>query len=180
MLQVTAAIVLLLCIQCQAVDIKEQANFDDNKFMGKWFCIIVASNCPEFNLMKKDMTMPIIGFEKDGNTMKSSVAFKTAQGCQQMDSTMKIVDSGHYKHTSVDGDTEVMILKTDYTSYAMEYAKTVHEEQDCLTLKLYGRKETELPWLITKAFMYGVHTLGLTDEDSVVLPEGADCELKGY
>ncbi|XP_073496695.1 olfactory protein-like [Phyllobates terribilis] len=179
MLQVTAAIVLLLCIQCQAVDIKEQENFDENKFMGKWFGIIAVSNCPVFNLMKKDMTMPIIGFEKDGNTMKSSVAFKTAQGCQQMDSTMEIVDSGHYKHTSVHGDNEVMILKTDYTSYAMEYTKTIHDGHQCITLKLYGRT-TELPEIIKKTFMTGIHTMGLTDEDAVVLPGGADCELKGY
>ncbi|XP_069603763.1 olfactory protein-like [Ranitomeya imitator] len=178
MIQVTAAIVLLLCIQCQAVDLKAQDNFDENKFLGMWYGVIAASNCPVFNVMKKDMTMPIIVYAKVDNNMKCSVAFKTPQGCQQMDSIMETVASGHYKHKSVHGDNEVMVMKTDYTSFAMEYTKTVHEGEACITLKLYGRTK-ELPMMIKKEFMHGIHTMGLKDEDVVTLPGGAECELKG-
>ncbi|XP_073411992.1 olfactory protein-like [Dendrobates tinctorius] len=177
MLQVTAAIVLLLCIQCQAIDLKPQANFDETKFLGKWFGVMAASNCPVFNIMKKDMTMPIIFYAKEGNTMKRSVAFKTPKGCQQMDSSMEAVESGHYTHNSVHGDNEFMILKTDYTSFAMDYTKTVHEGHDCVTFELYGRT-TEVSGTIKEAFMHGVHTMGLKDEDTLTIPGGAECEVK--
>ncbi|KAM4019865.1 olfactory protein-like [Anomaloglossus baeobatrachus] len=179
MLQVTAAVLLLLCIQCRAGDVKEMANLDEHMFQGTWYGVIAASNCPMFSKMKEGMTMPIVCFAKDGTNMKNSVAFKGPDGCQQMDATMVTIASGHYTHTSVHGDNEVFILNTDYTAYALEYTKTIHEGQPCVTLKLYARK-MELPEAVRKSFMDQLPHMGLKDEDAVVLPGKADCELKGY
>ncbi|XP_075690254.1 olfactory protein-like [Rhinoderma darwinii] len=178
MLQVTSVVVLLLFIQCQAMDVKVQDNFDESKFAGKWYGIIAASNCPIFHKMKHDMTLPIIVYAVDGHTVKTSVAFKTPEGCKQMDATLETITSGHYKHHSVHGDNEIIIAKTDYQSIAMEYTKIIHEGASCITLKLYGR-EMNVPEDIKHTFIEHIHKMGLADEDILIFHQGDECVPSG-
>ncbi|XP_056396129.1 olfactory protein-like [Hyla sarda] len=171
MLQVTAAVLLLLFIHCQALDVKVQENFDTSKFVGKWFGVIAASNCEMFRKMKKDMTLPTIMYATDGHSVKNSVAFMTTKGCQQMDANMNVVASGHYTHHSDHGDDEVIIANTDYNSYAMVYRRTTNKDGTCITLNLNGR-EMKVAEDLKKHFIEHVHQMGLKDEDILIFQKG--------
>ncbi|KAM3912137.1 olfactory protein-like [Leptodactylus fuscus] len=170
MLQFTAAALLLLFIQCQAQDVKVQENFDPVGFSGDWFGLLAVSNCPMFQKMKKDMTRPIIKYTWDGYNMKTSVAFKSDKGCQQMDANLVTVANGHYKHDSAQGNTEIIITGAD-KSFAMEYRKMVHEGSPCTTLNLLGKND-KMPDEVKNRFVGYMHQLGQKDEDLKVFQNG--------
>ncbi|XP_071980552.1 olfactory protein-like [Engystomops pustulosus] len=177
MIQYTAAILLLLSIQCQAQEVKPQENLDMHKFSGKWYGIVAASNCPMFLQMKKGMTLPTVIYSVDGNVVKNKAAFKTPDGCKQMEAVFTTIANGHYTHKSVHGDNEVIIIGTDYLLFAMEYTKTVHEGQTCITLKLLAR-DTALPDEIQHKFKDFMHGMGLKDDDMAIFPKGDICVPK--
>ncbi|XP_066435814.1 olfactory protein-like [Eleutherodactylus coqui] len=177
MLQVTAAVLLLLFIQCQAEDVKPMENFDENKYMGTWFGAIVASNCAMFKEMKKDMTRPTITYAKDGNILKNSVAFKTPKGCQQMDATLETIANGHYKHDSVHGKNEIIVVNTDYDTTALEMTILVHEGKTCMTAKMF-RRDQKLPEDVKEQGLKHFHSKGFTNEDILIFTTPAECSPK--
>ncbi|KAM5145500.1 olfactory protein-like [Mantella aurantiaca] len=92
-----AAIVVLFFLQCQADVPPPMKDLDQNKILGTWFGIAVGSNCKQFMQMKSDqMPPPVIAYSKDNEKIKSTAAFQTDKGCQQMDFDMSVVDAGHY------------------------------------------------------------------------------------
>ncbi|XP_040261436.1 olfactory protein-like [Bufo bufo] len=172
MLQITASILLLLFIQCQAGDVKVQDNFDTNKFMGRWYALMAASNCPMFEQMKAHMTRPIMVYTLHGDTVKTSIAFKGPEGCMQMDAIMETLAPGHYKHKSAEGDNELTIVHTNYESHAMEFRKTTHPGGTCITINLHGR-EINLPEEVKAKFMDYMHHMGLSD--MTIFSKGEEC-----
>ncbi|XP_075042412.1 olfactory protein-like [Mixophyes fleayi] len=185
MFQVIAFLLLLSYHQCQATEITAQKDFDISKFLGQWYGIAAQSSCPMFQQMKKDMTLPIIVYslDKDHN-IKVSIGYKTCQliflftlprpkGCQQMDAKYDTIANGHYKHNSVHGDNEVVIVMTDYSGFAMEYTKTKHEGDTCVTVKLYGRT-MDMPGNVKHEFEEFNKKLGLKD-DIKVFQKGEQC-----
>ncbi|XP_044125001.1 olfactory protein-like [Bufo gargarizans] len=181
MLQITASILLLLFIQCQAGEVKVQDNFDTGKFMGMWYALMAASNCPMFEEMKAHMTRPIVVYTMHGKTVKTSMAFRGPEGCAQMDDIMETLAPGHYKHKSeshhfhtAKGDSELTIVHTNYNSHAMEFRRTAHPGGTCITVNLQGRN-TDLPEEVKAKFIDYIQHLGLSEKDMTIFSKGEEC-----
>ncbi|XP_069799001.1 olfactory protein-like isoform X2 [Dendropsophus ebraccatus] len=147
-------------------------------YAGRWYGIIAASNCPMFNEMKKGMKRPLIVYATDGHTVKNSVAFMGPKGCQQMDFSLESVSSGHYKYHSPQGDNEVIMVGSDYHSFSMEFMKSVHDGKPCMTINLNGRGKN-VPDDIKKQFIDHIKEMGLTPDDTFMIPDGDECIPKG-
>ncbi|XP_040180430.1 olfactory protein [Rana temporaria] len=172
------AIVVLFFLQCQADLPPVMKDLDENKVLGAWNGISAASSCKQFLQMKSDnMPSPVNIYSLSNGHMKSSTSFQTDKGCQQMDVDMTTVEKGHYKWNMPQGESETIIVATDYEVFLMEFTKSHMGAEDCVTVKLFGREGT-LPEDRIQHFKDHIKKVGLNEEQYIRFHTKATCVPK--
>ncbi|XP_078496992.1 lipocalin-15-like [Lissotriton helveticus] len=174
-LWVSLGLALTSLLQVEAMDVPVMKDFDTEKFLGKWYTTVVASNCSQFMKMKSMFKMPVnlITAHENGD-LEVSMGLPGQDGCMKKDMYYQMIRPGYYTQSTV-AQSEVRIVETDYMHSAIEYSRKVSElEVVSAMVKLYAREADVHPGVFThfKMLMAG---LGLTEENMVVLPHDVEC-----
>nr|BAG84576.1 liocalin-type prostaglandin D synthase-like protein [Cynops pyrrhogaster] len=174
-LWVSLGLALTSLLQVEAMDVPVVKDFETDKFLGRWYSVVVASNCTQFMKMKSMLKMPVnvITAHENGD-LDVRMGFPGKDGCMKKDMYYQMISPGRYTQSTAT-QTEVRIVETDYKHTAIEYSRKVSElEVVSVMVKLYAREADVHPGVFTlfKMLMEG---LGLTEENMVVLPHDVEC-----
>ncbi|XP_069098628.1 olfactory protein-like [Pleurodeles waltl] len=162
-------------LQVQAMEIPVMANFDTEKFLGQWYAVAVASDCPQFLQMKSMMKMPITIFSLlDDGDLYAATGVPGPSGCMKMDMVYHTVKPGRYTQ-SVPEKSDIRFVEGDSDVSLLEYSQSVSESGDaCKMVRLFARKP-EIPAEAVPHFKMLIAAVGLAIGDATQLPRDMDC-----
>ncbi|XP_078496987.1 lipocalin-like [Lissotriton helveticus] len=168
---------LVCCLQAYA-EVPVQPEFQDDKLVGKWYSIGLASNSRWF-LNKKDAL-----------TMCTSIITQTAEGALELTSTypradrcetrsmtfIKTEQPGRFRATSPRWGSEhdIRIVSTNYDEYALVYNRKAKGTDFFTMVTLYGRSKTLRPELLEKFERFALDQ-GLPQSSIITLPQTDRC-----
>ncbi|KAG8518669.1 Prostaglandin-H2 D-isomerase, partial [Galemys pyrenaicus] len=165
--------VLLGALQTQAqAQAPPQPNFQQDKFLGRWFTTGLASNSSWFREKKAKLFMcrSEVTATEDGS-LNMTATFLRKNQCETR--TMLLRPSGpagSYSYTSpYKGSThEVVVADTDYGQYALLYTES--PGLDFRMATLYSRSSQSPGAALREKFSAFAKAHGLTEESIVFLP----------
>ena len=148
--------------------------FDDEKNLGTWHVLGLATDCNFILKHKDDMKIIVATLSRteDGG-VKVSTNMPTPQGCQKMDLVFKKREDGKYVHKCDWGNKVVDSLEL-HGDYAIV---TVHMEKkgkETKVVTVYGRERHVTPEVEQK-FREAAAAEGLTDEQIKMMPNEVAC-----
>ncbi|KAM7238244.1 hypothetical protein CapIbe_009764 [Capra ibex] len=161
-----------------------QPNFEESKFLGRWFTSGLASNSSWFLEKKKVLSMckSEVAPAADGGLNVTSTFLRKDQ-CETRTLLLRPAGPpGCYSYTSPHWSSthEVSVAETDYETYALLYTESVRGPgPDSLMATLYSRTQTPRAEVKEK-FTTFARNLGFTEEGIVFLPKtGEHANLTG-
>ncbi|XP_046901171.1 protein AMBP-like [Hypomesus transpacificus] len=156
-------------------------NFDLDRFMGKWYDVAVASNCPLIKQVKGDVAISILELRSRRHGQVSTKRTIWRQGkCKQT--------VGEYELTNTPGrftyhvpkwgaDVEVNLLHTDYDKYAIVLHTSTERAtgKRVTTMKLYSRTK----WVantLTEEFYWFLRELHMNAEMVIIKKDKGQCQ----
>ncbi|XP_004613436.1 prostaglandin-H2 D-isomerase [Sorex araneus] len=157
-----------------------QPNFKQQKFLGTWFTVGLASNSTWFLEKKEKMTMcKSIVVETEDNALNMTITYFRRTQCHTWSFLLqRDGPPGRYRHTSPrwSGTREVSVVETDYERYALLYTQgSGSEGRDFLMATLYTRAESPASEALRKKFTAFTRAQGLTDQSIVFLLKADQC-----
>ncbi|KAM8803234.1 prostaglandin-H2 D-isomerase [Rhynchonycteris naso] len=164
-------------------DVSLQPNFQQEKFLGRWFTVGLASNSSWFLEKKAVLStcLSVLAPTADGGLNLTNTFLRKDQ-CETR--TLLLQPAGHpgcYSYTSVHwGSTnDVSVVETDYESYALLYTSgTKGLGQDFHMATLYSRTQTPTAEVKEK-FTAFAKAQGFTEDAIVFLPKIDKC-MEGH
>uniref|UniRef100_A0AC11AM61 Prostaglandin D2 synthase n=1 Tax=Ovis aries TaxID=9940 RepID=A0AC11AM61_SHEEP len=146
-----------------------QPNFEEDKFLGRWFTSGLASNSSWFLEKRKVLSMckSEVAPAADGGLNVTSTFLRKDQ-CETRTLLLRPAGPpGCYSYTSPHWSSthEVSVAETDYETYALLYTESVRGPgPDSLMATLYSRTQTPRAEVKEK-FTTFARSLGFTEED---------------
>ncbi|XP_051022351.1 prostaglandin-H2 D-isomerase [Acomys russatus] len=156
-----------------------QPNFQQDKFLGRWYSAGLASNSSWFREKKAEMSMcrTVVAPSTDGGLNLTSTFLRKKQ-CETKTMLLQpMAVSGHYTYHSPHWGSKhiVSVVETNYNEYALLFSRgTKGRGQDFRMATLYSRTQTVKNELKEK-FINFSNAQGLTEEDIVFLPQPDMC-----
>ncbi|XP_078496492.1 olfactory protein-like [Lissotriton helveticus] len=152
-------------LMVQAMDIPVMDNFDTKEFLGKWYNVAVASDCPEVNMFKAMLRMPITNFSllDNGDVMAATGYYVGGTtGCLLIDMTYYTIKPGQYTKSVIE-KSDIRFVKGDLHDSIIEYTQGTSDfGTACLMVRLFARKP-EIPTAALEDFKSLVQTVGLSE-----------------
>uniref|UniRef100_A0ABI8AGP2 Prostaglandin-H2 D-isomerase n=1 Tax=Felis catus TaxID=9685 RepID=A0ABI8AGP2_FELCA len=155
-----------------------QPNFQQDKFLGRWFTSGLASNSSWFREKKNALSMciSVVAPSAEGG-LNLTTTFLRKDQCETRTLLLRPAETpGCYSYTSPHwGSThDVWVVATDYEEYALLYtAGTKSPGQDFHMATLYSRTQTPRAEVKEK-FSTFAKTRGFTEDAIVFLPKTGD------
>ncbi|XP_045702235.1 prostaglandin-H2 D-isomerase [Phyllostomus hastatus] len=156
-----------------------QPNFQQDKFLGRWFTAGLASNSSWFQEKKAALSMctSLVAPTADGG-LNLTVTFLRKDQCETRTLLLRPAGlPGCYSYTSQHWGSvnDVRVLETDYGEYALlRTAGTKGPGQDFHMATLYSRTQTPRAEVKDK-FTAFAKAQGFTDDAIVFLPQTDKC-----
>ncbi|XP_055988661.1 prostaglandin-H2 D-isomerase [Sorex fumeus] len=120
-----------------------QPNFKQQKFLGIWFTVGLASNSTWFLEKKEKMSMcKSVVVQPEDNTLNMTITYFRKTQCHTWSLLLeRDGPPGRYRHTSLrwSGTREVSVVETDYEQYALLFTQSSGgESRDFLMATLYS------------------------------------------
>ncbi|NP_001009300.1 prostaglandin-H2 D-isomerase precursor [Felis catus] len=159
--------------------VSRQPNFQQDKFLGRWFTSGLASNSSWFREKKNALSMciSVVAPSAEGG-LNLTTTFLRKDQCETRTLLLRPAETpGCYSYTSPHwGSThDVWVVATDYEEYALLYtAGTKSPGQDFHMATLYSRTQTPRAEVKEK-FSTFAKTRGFTEDAIVFLPKTERC-----
>ncbi|XP_054440747.1 prostaglandin-H2 D-isomerase [Pteronotus mesoamericanus] len=160
-----------------------QPNFQQDKFLGRWFTAGLASNSSWFREKKAALSMctSVVAPTADGG-LNLTITFLRKDQCETRTLLMQSAGTpGCYSYTSPYSGSvnDVWVAATDYENYALLYTSgTKGLGQDFLMATLYSRTQTPGAEVKEK-FTTFAKAQGFTEDSIVFLPQTDKC-MEGH
>ncbi|NXE55665.1 LIPO protein, partial [Casuarius casuarius] len=155
-------------------DIPVQADFQEDKFTGKWYSIGLASNSNWFKDKKHLMKMctTVVSATADGNLEVTST-YPKADRCETRNSLyIKTEQPGRFSYTSPRWGSkhDIRIVETNYDEYALVATQISKNAGTSTMVLLYSRTKELSPERLERFTQFS-REQGLADEDILILPK---------
>ncbi|XP_062938671.1 prostaglandin-H2 D-isomerase isoform X1 [Cynocephalus volans] len=168
---------VLEVLQTQA-QVSVQPDFQEDKFLGRWFSAGLASNASWFREKKAMLSMCKSVVAPTAGGLNLTSTFLRKNQCETRTMLLQPVGSpGHYSYRSPHwGSTyTVSVVETDYQEYALLYSEGAKGPgQDFRMATLYSRTQTPRAELREK-FVTFCKDQGFTEDTIVFLPQTDKC-----
>ncbi|NWH61868.1 LIPO protein, partial [Geococcyx californianus] len=150
-----------------------QSDFQQDKLMGKWYSIGLASNSNWFKEKKHLMKMctTIISAAADGNLEVTSTYPKGDQ-CERRNSLYtKTEQPGRFSYTSPrwGSNHNIRVVETNYDEYALVATQISKSTGSSTMVLLYSRTKQLSPERLDRFTQFSKEQ-GLTDDEILILP----------
>ncbi|NP_001123246.1 olfactory binding protein precursor [Xenopus tropicalis] len=172
-------LLLVFLLGRTGADLPADPNFTNDKLMGEWVGVAVASDCPTFSAMKAEMkTEPVVKFWKDGANLICGTGFRTSKGCQKREITLKENGNGHFTYSVPQmGDSVMTILSITPTLCLAHTLTNAPDGKVYIELQFFKRG-AEPPEGAKKQFSDYAIKLGLKEDNIVFFEKGEKCHFK--
>nr|Q01584.1 RecName: Full=Lipocalin; Flags: Precursor [Rhinella marina]AAA48554.1 lipocalin [Rhinella marina]CAA48138.1 lipocalin [Rhinella marina] len=163
---------------CVYGDVPIQPDFQEDKILGKWYGIGLASNSNWFQSKKQQLKMctTVITPTADGN-LDVVATFPKLDRCEKKSMTyIKTEQPGRFlsKSPRYGSDHVIRVVESNYDEYTLMHTiKTKGNEVNTI-VSLFGRRKTLSPELLDK-FQQFAKEQGLTDDNILILPQTDSC-----
>ncbi|XP_030062772.1 lipocalin [Microcaecilia unicolor] len=165
-------IFLLCAIQAQA-NVPVQPNFEEEKFVGTWYSVGMASNSKWFEQKKEHLKMctTVITPTADGHLNVTSTFSRDGQKKEKTKILFKTEQPGRYRSTSSRWGSEydIRVVETNYDEYALTYKRKSKGTEVFTMVVLYGRTKILKPELQEKFHQFSLEQ-GLAESGILILP----------
>ncbi|XP_075435226.1 lipocalin-like [Ascaphus truei] len=167
-----------LCAVCAQSDIPVQPDFQDDKIVGKWYSIALASNFDWFLPNKQNMKMytAVLTSTADGNFEGVSI-HPNSDRCEKKTLKYFKTDQPGRLHTEIQRsgqDIDVRFVETNYEEYAMMSMRNTNGPDVYTSVTLFGRGKELRPELLTKFRNFSLEQ-GLGEENIRIMPQTDQC-----
>uniref|UniRef100_A0A8U7N4U8 Prostaglandin-H2 D-isomerase n=1 Tax=Corvus moneduloides TaxID=1196302 RepID=A0A8U7N4U8_CORMO len=159
-----------------------QADFQQDKFTGRWYSIGLASNSHWFkekrHLMK--MCTTIISATADGNLEVTSTYPKGDQCVTRNSLYIKTEQPGRFSYTSLRWGSKhnIHVVETNYDEYALVATQISKGTGSSTMVLLYSRTKELSPERL-EMFTQFSREQGLTDDEILILPQTGEAGSTG-
>ncbi|NXH16910.1 LIPO protein, partial [Bucco capensis] len=159
-------------------NIPVQSDFQQNKLMGKWYSIGLASNSNWFKEKKHLMKMctTVISATDDGNLEVIST-YPKGDHCEKKNSLYtKTEQPGRFTYSSPRWGSkhDIRIVETNYDEYALVATQISKSSGSSTMVLLYGRTKELSPERMERFTQFS-REQGLMDEEILILPQTDKC-----
>ncbi|NXN99029.1 LIPO protein, partial [Rhinopomastus cyanomelas] len=159
-------------------EVPVQADFQQDKFTGRWYCVGLASNSHWFKEKKHLMKMctTIISATADGNLEVTST-YPKGDHCEKRNSLyIKTEQPGQFSYTSPRWGSKhnIRVVETNYDEYALVATQISKSTGSSTMVLLYSRTKEVSPKRLER-FSDFSREQGLMDEEILVLPQTDKC-----
>nr|XP_046230209.1 prostaglandin D2 synthase a [Scatophagus argus] len=175
------AAVMVMCVMMVHADVKQQRDFNLQRFAGKWYRVGLAYDSPSFVPYrdKVKISMGIITVLQNGN-VNLTMWDATPLGCQ--------INVYQYEKTSVPGQftyfstrhnmvKDITVVETNYTDYALVLKHKVFN-REYTQVALYGRSQSVRINVIQK-FKALALSQGFSRDSILTPPPAENCPPSG-
>ncbi|XP_072489168.1 prostaglandin-H2 D-isomerase [Notamacropus eugenii] len=159
-------------------DIPVQPAFVEDKFVGTWYSVALASNYPWFLKNKAEMTMckVVLIPEADGSINFTATFVRNNQCATRTSLLRKTQQPGHYVYKNIAWGTEhnVFVVEADYEEYSLLYATKTKADSNFSIAALYSRTKDVRPEL-KERFIRFSKSRGFTEDNIVIPPKTDQC-----
>ncbi|KAK6470943.1 protein AMBP [Huso huso] len=157
-----------------------QENFDQDRFMGKWYSLGLASTCPWLIARKSKMSMSTLVLKpsNERGQVDATVTFTANGQCTEKTAVYRETETpGHMKYhvSRWDADVDIYVVRTNYDEYAMVLMLTQKEGKVTKTAKLYGRTQELRPSLLAEFKQFALEQ-GFGEDTFQILPKTEECQ----
>uniref|UniRef100_A0A8D0L754 Prostaglandin-H2 D-isomerase n=1 Tax=Sphenodon punctatus TaxID=8508 RepID=A0A8D0L754_SPHPU len=164
----------LSCALPVQADVPVQADFEQEKFTGRWYSIGLASNSKWFQDKKQFMKMctTVVTPTEDGNLDVTSTYPKMDQCEKRMSVYIRTEQPGQFSYTSQrwGSQHDIRVVETNYVEYALIHTTKTKADRTYTVVVLYGRSKDLRPELLER-FTDFAKEQGLTDNEILILPK---------
>ncbi|XP_071981493.1 lipocalin isoform X2 [Engystomops pustulosus] len=169
---------LALSALCAQGDVPVQPDFQEDKIVGKWYGIGLASNSNWFQARKQQMKMctTVITPTADGN-LDVVATYPKQDRCEQKSMTyIKTEEPGRYlsKSPRYGSDHVIRVVETNYDEYTLMYTLKTKGNEVSTIVSLFGKTPVLRPELLEK-FQKFAKEQGLTEDQTLILPQTDNC-----
>ncbi|XP_046717800.1 protein AMBP [Silurus meridionalis] len=159
--------------------LQTQENFDLDRFLGKWYDIASASNCPWRRKHKGDSPIGSLELQQsDTPNSLSMTRIMSRQGeCKMITGNyVKTETPGRFYYHSVkwSADVDAYVVHTNYDEYALVVMFKQRGENRTTSVSLYGRKKELRPTLL-EDFRTLVAEQGMSADTISIKHNKGDC-----
>ncbi|XP_072285895.1 lipocalin-like [Pyxicephalus adspersus] len=171
------ALITLYVLYVKA-DVPLQPDFQDDKIVGRWYGIGLASNSAWFKAKKQFLKMctTIITPTADGN-LDVVVTYPKQDRCEKKSMTyIKTEQPGRFisKSPRYGSDHDISVIETNYNEFTLMHTLKTKGSDVNTVVSLFGRSKELRPELVEK-FKQTAKEYGLTDENILILPQSDTC-----
>ncbi|NXW82495.1 LIPO protein, partial [Alopecoenas beccarii] len=150
-----------------------QTDFQQDKIVGRWYTIGLASNSNWFKDKKHLMKMctTVISTTADGN-MEVTSTYPKGDRCEKRNSLyIKTEQPGRFSYTSPRWGSkhDIRVVETNYEEYAMVFTQISKSTGSSTMVLLYSRTKLLSPERLERFTQFS-REQGLTDEEILILP----------
>ncbi|KAG8447417.1 hypothetical protein GDO86_014772 [Hymenochirus boettgeri] len=173
-------ILMTVCLAatCVRSEVTVQPDFQDDKILGTWYSIGLASDSNWFKAKKNIMEMctTLIRPDPNGNLELVSTYPKGDRCERKTMNYIKTDHSGrfHYKSPRYGSDYDIRVVETNYDEFALIHSVKSKASDVSNVVFLYGRTKYLRPELIEK-FQRFAKAQGLTSDQILILPHSEKC-----
>ncbi|KAM4877862.1 prostaglandin-H2 D-isomerase [Thomomys bottae] len=167
-------------LQTQAKDQGSvQPNFQQDKFLGRWYSVGLASNASWFLEKKNVLSMckTVVASSGDGSLNLTSTFLRKSR-CETRVMLLQPTErQGQYTYHSPHGGSvhSVSVVETDYEEYAVLYSQGLQGSGQAFRMaSLYSRTQT-LKAKLKANFAAFCESQGFTEDSIVFLPKPDKC-----
>ncbi|CAI9599492.1 unnamed protein product, partial [Staurois parvus] len=159
-------------------DVPLQPDFQDNKIIGQWYGIGVASNSAWFKDKKQFLKMctTVITPTADGN-LDVVATYPKQDRCEKKSMTyIKTEQPGRFlsKSPRYGSDHVISVIETNYNEYTLMHTLKTKGSEVNTVVSLFGRTPN-LSLELQEKFKQTAKEYGLTDENILILPQTDKC-----
>ncbi|KAF5887001.1 protein AMBP, partial [Clarias magur] len=160
--------------------LQTQENFDLDRFLGKWYDVASASNCPWRNKHKGDSPIGSLELQRSDtpNALSMTRIMSRRGECKMITGNyMETETPGRFYYHSVkwSADVDAYVVHTNYDEYALVVMfKQQRGGNKTTSVKLYGRKKELRPTLI-EDFKTLVAEQGMSADTVSIKQNKGDC-----
>ncbi|XP_075435249.1 lipocalin-like isoform X1 [Ascaphus truei] len=167
-----------LCAVCAQSDIPVQPDFQDDKIVGKWYSIAMASNSNWFQSKKQYMKMctTVITPTADGSLEVVSTYPKMDRCDQRTMTYIKTDQPGRFrsKNQRSGGDYDISVVETNYKEYVLMSMRKTKGTNVYTMVTLFGRDKELRTELLDKFRNFSLEQ-GLGEDNILILPQTDQC-----
>ncbi|XP_062869785.1 protein AMBP [Trichomycterus rosablanca] len=159
--------------------LQTQENFDLNRYLGKWYDIASASNCPWRRKHKRESSIGTLELQRNEspNTLSMNLIMSRHGLCKKISGDYVMTETpGRFYYRSVkwSADVDAYVVHTNYDEYALVVMYKQHGGNKTTSVKLYGRKRELRPTLI-EDFKTLVAEQGIAEDGISIRLDKGEC-----